>query len=58
MSNGLLQFLVTLATRPIYWSPNPSEITWGPPVNRRHEVAMGNGVHWDSNVDEVEDDDQ
>jgi hypothetical protein len=58
MSNGLLQFLATLATRPMDWSPNPLEITWGPPENCRHEVVMGNRVCWDSNMDEVEDDDQ
>jgi hypothetical protein len=58
MSNGLLQFLATLATRQMDQSPNPPEMPWGPLENCCHEVAMGNGVHRDSDVNEVEDDDQ
>jgi hypothetical protein len=57
MSNGLLQFLATLATRPMDRFPYPPETPWGPPVNCCLEVAMGDGVCRDSNVDEVEDDD-
>ena len=57
MFNGLLQFLATLATRPMDWSLDPTEMPWGPPENCHHEVAMGDGVCRDSNVDEVEDDD-
>ncbi len=57
MSNGFLQFLATLATRLMDWSPDPPEMPWGPPESCRHEVAMGDGVHQDSDVDEVEDDD-
>jgi hypothetical protein len=57
MSNGLLKFFATLVTRPMDLSPHPPEMPWGPPENCHHEVAMGNGVCQDSNVDEVEDDD-
>ncbi len=57
MSNGLLHFLATLGARPMDQSPNPPEMPWGPPENCRHEVAMGDIVCRESNVDEVEDDD-
>jgi hypothetical protein len=57
MSNGLLLFLATFATRLKDWSPDPPEMPWGPRENRHHEVVMDDGVCWDNNLDEVEDDD-
>jgi hypothetical protein len=58
MSNGLLQFLATLAMRPMDPSPNPPEMPWGPLENHCHKVAMGDRVRRASNVVEVEDDDR